>query len=178
MLTETRRRRKAPPALALRRWSYLLQVDMWKAWRSFFSCDDSATAVLVWLANKRAKAAPDEARALFYSVKDAFIRRYGTQGRKAWREGRNHDSYAVWIYEHEMWVAGSYYRFHSTVAPKVEVEKGGASGAFETGIFLDDGLAAALTLPMSGYLKLLCYVAAAKWGMVREGGVFVERDGS
>ena len=172
----TTRRRKAPPALALRRWTYLLNADLWTAWRSFFSCDDGATAVLVWLANQRAKAAPDEARALYYSMKDGFIRRYSTQGRKAWREGRKNDSYTVWIYEHEMWVAGSYYRMHSTVAPKVLLDKNGAGHTYEAGVFLGDDLLAALTLPMSGYLKLLSYIATSKWGMVRGGGVFREVD--
>lgn len=175
-------------------WTKLNGEQLWTAWRGQFESDDEAIITAVWMMNRLIKNAARATRRRGYSIKDAAIARYGSEGRRAREEkkvcwgcdGTGEDEYgdccyrcdgtgvysSRWLYLHEFTVARQRYSLHSYQTPKVLLE--GESGDAERfGGTFSEGELKALALPMSGLMRLLSYVAAAKWGMKLMGGVYV-----
>ena len=56
--------------------------ELWRLWRDQFDDDLAALAEAVWAANKLVKTEPPQNRDRFYALKDEFILRYATSGRR------------------------------------------------------------------------------------------------
>ena len=174
-------------------WTRSDTPTLWLQWRSQFDSDDEAIATAVWMGNRLVKDKAKGTRATFYSLKDAFIDRYGCEGRRAREEvrtcrrcdGSGDDGWGYcdrcegtgiwssrWLYLHEFTVAGQRYSLHSYHTPKVLLEGESANLERYGGRFTRTELAA-LGLPFSGLLKVLGYVAVKRWGMVNMGGRYV-----
>lgn len=174
-------------------WTRCTTVELWEKWRGQFDSDDEAIATAVWMANRLVKEAAKTTKTKFYSIKDAFIQRYGREGQLAREEVRPcHlcDNSGVWdgatcyrcdgtgiymtrrLYLHTFEVAGTKYRLHSYVEPKLLLDEMAADEAQYGSKFSEEEWAA-LGLPMSGLLRILSYVAAAKWKMQLVGGRYM-----
>lgn len=173
-------------------WSKASAEELWRMWRVQFASDDSAIAVAVWSANRLVKDKARSTKRTFYSIKDAFIDRYGSEGRRVREEKQrcfrchegvtddgdicDHcDGYGVyrsrWLYLHEFTVAGVPYKLHSYVEPKVLLLEP-AEDAEHFGTSFTEAEQSSLALPMTGLLKLLTYVAAALWKLHCYDGVY------
>lgn len=62
---------------------------LWQQWSGQFDGDDEAVATAVWMGNRLVKSKAKSSRRTFYSLKDAFIDRYGCEGRRAREETRS-----------------------------------------------------------------------------------------
>jgi|GEM_PF-2156963 len=56
--------------------------ELWRLWRDQFDDDLEALAEAIWAANKMVKTESPETRDRFYALKDEFILRYATSGRR------------------------------------------------------------------------------------------------
>lgn len=171
-------------------WSKMNAEQLWNAWRAQFQDDDDAIMTAIWIGNRLCKGKARSSRRTFYSVKDAAIARYGSQGRRAREEkrmcygcnGTGEDDWgngcdrcdgtgvysSRWLYLHEFTVAGQHYALHSYVQPQVLLDEPSADLESYGGSFAEAELKA-LALPFTGILRLLGYVAAAKWNLQFDG---------
>lgn len=174
----------------IRNWTKMRAETLWALWREQFDSDDDAIATAVWVANRLVKDSARSTRATFYSIKDEFIRRYAVAGRRAreevkqcwgcagsgidswWGEGepcakcRGTGVYASrWLYLHEFQVAGTRYKFHSYVEPKLLLDGQDEAEVEQYGGRFTEEEKSALALPMTGLLRMLRYVAMTKWRM-------------
>jgi hypothetical protein len=178
----------------IRRWTRCTTAELWQMWREQFESDDEAIATAVWMANRLVKEAAKSTKIKFYSIKDAFIQRYGQAGQLAREEVRPchacDNSGVLWdgatcyrcdgtgiymtrrLYLHTFEVAGTKYRLHSYVEPKTLLDEMAADEAQYGSRFSDEEWSA-LALPMSGLLRILSYVAAAKWKKQLVGGRYM-----
>lgn len=170
----------------LQGWSKLSAEQLWLRWRSGFESDDDAIGTALWIANREAKTHALSTKKKLYSVKDEFIRRYGSEGYRVREEsklcfscdGSGEDRYGErcercdgtgkylqrWLYVHHFEVAGKTYSFHSYQEPKVLLEGLGESlDNYGTRFTVEE--VKQLALPMTGLIRILSYVAAALWKM-------------
>lgn len=174
-------------------WTSCTAEELWLRWREQFESDDEAIATAVWMCNRLIKSAARSSRASFYSIKDAFIRRYGGPGKRVREEvktcwgcgGEKVDEWgdecarcdgtgvysSRWLYLYEFEVAGRRYSLHSYVEPELVLEEMGENAEHFGGQF-ESGELKSLALPMSGLLRLLRYVAAAIWKMNSHDGIY------
>lgn len=175
-------------------WYKMSAELLWLAWRDQFGSEDEAIATAVWMANRLAKDKARSSKKTFYSIKDAFIERYGSTGKRARREVQKcwgceegvtewgevcercdgtGEYRARWLYVHEFIVAGQRYSLHSYAEPKILLDEPAGGGETETfGSRFTENELRALALPFSGLLKMLTYVAAVLWGMQRDNGAY------
>ncbi len=141
--------------------------DLWRLWRHQFDGDLSALAEAVWAANKLVKTEPPQNRDRFYALKDEFILRYATSGRRVRDEPpppwyRGVDGSTRTLYCYRVPVDDRVYRLHSRLRP-LEVEEVLAEEGEEGGGSAVDGWS---WLPMSfdEFYKMLASYARDRWG--------------
>lgn len=169
-------------------WSSLTAEQLYFVWIERFESEEEAVARAVWAANKLVKLASRSTRIKFYSIKGEFVRRHADEAYIVREEVKtcyacdegvtpdgdlcDHcDGFGVYsrktLYAHQFKVAGTIYRLHGYSTPRVilpkpdEPERDGYTFTVEEN--------ATLALPVSGFMKLLSYVAAARWEMVFDG---------
>jgi len=175
-------------------WTKLTAEQLWAEWQQQFDSDDAAIATAVWMANRLVKDKARSTKQKLYSIKDEFIQLYGNVGKRARKEvqecwncggtGDDGDGWcdrcdgtgeyrSRWLYLHTFEVAGQRYSLHSYIAPKIlSDDPPDASGEQQFGGHFTVAEQKALALPLSGLLKLLSYVAAARWDMKCYDGVY------
>ncbi len=141
--------------------------ELWRLWRDQFDDDLAALAEAIWAANKMVKTEPPEARDRFYALKDEFILRYATSGRRVrdeppppWYRGV-HGSVRT-LYCYRVSVGERVYRLHSYLRP-LEVEPGLAEDGEETGGSSVDEWSW-LPLSYDEFYKMLASYARDQWG--------------
>ncbi|HNR58718.1 MAG: hypothetical protein PHN90_07455 [Methanothrix sp.] len=141
--------------------------ELWRLWRDQFDDDLAALAEAIWAANKLVKTEPPEARDRFYAIKDEFILRYATSGRRVrdeppppWYQGV-HGSVRT-LYCYRIPIGDRVYRLHSYLRPpEVEAalaedgEKGGGSAVDEWSW---------LPISFDEFYKMLASYARDHWG--------------
>jgi len=148
--------------------------ELWRLWRDQFDDDLAALAEAIWAANKMVKTESPEARDRFYALKDEFILRYATSGRKVrdeppppWYHGI-HGSVRT-LYCYRIQVDDRVYRLHSYIQP-LEVEPGLAEDGEEAGGSSVDEWSW-LPLSYNEFYKMLASYAKDQWGFSQGGAV-------
>ena len=167
----------------IQNWTKLKAAELWEAWLTQFEDEDEAIETAIWLTNRLVKNSESVAtRRNFYSIKDEFIRRNQEkliEGRKVREEERECarcqgdgcarckyiGSYKRTLYVHNFDLDGRHYSFHSYQKPSRLSDEPGEDKEQFGGRFTDEELSE-MSLPMSGFVKLLRYVARAKWKMI------------
>jgi len=141
--------------------------ELWRLWRDQFDDDLAALAEAIWAANKMAKTESPATRDRFYALKDEFIFRYATSGRKVrdeppppWYRGVNASVRTLYCYR--VSVGERVYRLHSYLQP-LEVEPGLAEDGEETGGSSVDEWSW-LPLSYDEFYKMLSSYAKDRWG--------------
>jgi hypothetical protein len=145
--------------------------DLWRLWRHQFDGDLSALAEAVWAANKLVKTEPPEIRDRFYAIKDEFILRYATSGRRVRDEPpppwyRGVDGSTRTLYCYRVPVGDRVYRLHSRLRP-LEVEEGLAEEGEEGGGSAVDEWSW-LPLSYAEFYKMLSIYARDRWSFPGE----------
>ncbi|MHC1631586.1 MAG: hypothetical protein ACXQT4_04745 [Methanotrichaceae archaeon] len=96
--------------------------ELWRLWLDQFDDELVALAEAVWAANKMAKDKPPQTRDKFYALKDEFILRYATTGKKV-RDELPPSTYKGTcgeirtLYRHNVMAGERVYRLHSYIMP-------------------------------------------------------------
>ena len=145
--------------------------DLWRLWRDQFDGDLAALAEAVWAANKLVKTEPPQNRDRFYAVKDEFILRYATRGRRVRDEPpppwyRGVDGSTRTLYCYRVPVGDRVYRLHSYLRP-LEVEEVLAEEGEEGGGSTVDEWSW-LPLSYAEFFKMLSSYARERWSFPGE----------
>jgi len=141
--------------------------ELWRLWRDQFDDDLAALAEAVWAANKMVKTESPEDRDRFYVLKDEFILRYATSGRRVrdeppppWYHGAQGAVRTLYCYRVQ--VGERVYRLHSYLRP-LEVEPDLSEDGDETGGSSVDEWSW-LPLSYEELYKMLASYAKDRWG--------------
>jgi hypothetical protein len=145
--------------------------ELWRLWRDQFDDDLAALTEAIWAANKMVKTESPEIRDRFYALKDEFILRYATSGRKVrdeppppWYRGVNGSVRTLYCYRVQ--VGERVYRLHSYIQP-LEVEPALAGdGEEQGGSSVDEW--SWLPLSYGEFYKMLSRYARDRWGFSAE----------
>lgn len=171
--------------MRIKYWTKLSSPQLWEAWQANFPSETEAEVTAIWIANRLVKDHARSVRRAFYEAKDIFIRSYQkhlTEGRcvrverRSCRDcrgsGEDGDDCCdrcegTGIYSertlfcHYFVIAGQRYSFHSYEKPaKISSEPGEDKEEYG-GRFSEDEIKE-MMLPMSGLLRMLGWVAAAR----------------
>lgn len=173
-------------------WTGKSAEELWLAWLGQFASQEEAIARAMWITNRLIKGSGCRYTAIkFYSIKDHYLSLQESVGQRVRLEekicfrcnggGCERCGYegvyqSRWLYTHEFFIAGQRYSFHSHVCPKVLLDEMAENVQFGTK-FSDEEIGQ-LALPMTGMVKVLCYVAAVVWGLDWNGRRYVAKSGT
>jgi hypothetical protein len=182
----------------IKNWTKLNATALWRAWAAQFNSEVEAEATAIFAANRLVKDKARSTKRRFYSIKDEFIRRHladlvlgqkvRDEIRECWACDGTGEDYGCTcqrcdgtgeysrrtLYLHRFVIEGSQYAFHSYEAPISLSDEPGEDLESYGGSFSEAELED-LALPMSGLLRMLGYVAVAKWHMQRAGDRYQQR---
>ncbi|MFA5578063.1 MAG: hypothetical protein WDA01_01085 [Methanothrix sp.] len=148
--------------------------ELWRLWRDQFDDDLAALAEAVWAANKMVKTESPDDRDRFYALKDEFILRYATSGRRVrdeppppWYHGTQGAVRTLYCYRVQ--VGERVYRLHSYLRP-LEVEPNLSEDGDEMGGSSVDEWSW-LPLSYKELYKMLASYAKDRWGFSAEGSI-------